>query len=84
MALNQLMRWLQGRPVFPLGTWMHWTGETVKLGSPKIVEILKEAGWPAQVDCVACGQPIISGLDWYNLGKVSGPCHYFVRCIKER
>lgn len=79
-ALTQLMRWLQGKPVLPLGTWRYWTGETVKMGDPSIVELLRSAGYPVQVKCVVCGDTIENGLDWWYLDKVSGPCHFGGAC----
>jgi hypothetical protein len=85
-ALSQLMRWLQNRPVFPIGTWKYWTGPTVLLGrgSGEIVSTLEAAGYPDEAICVVCGESILSGLDWCSLNNVSGPCHLFGRCQKER
>lgn len=79
-ALAQLMRWLQNRPVMPIGTWHYWSGESIRLGTPKMIKILESAGYPVTATCIACGESISSGLDWWHLGKVSGPCHTFATC----
>ncbi len=76
-ALSQLVRWLQCKPVLPLHVWRWWTGPGIAMGmdrGPEIVSILREAGYPEQVNCVLCDQPISGGLDWWNVEKVSGPC----------
>jgi hypothetical protein len=75
-ALSQLMRWLQGRPVFGIGTWRYWTGEYIRLGSPEIIQVLTDGGYPAGQVCVRCGGAIgpDQGLDWWNLEGISGPC----------
>lgn len=75
-ALAQLVRWMQGKPILPLATWRHWTGERVYLGQkrgPECVSILEAAGYPETVNCVLCGVEL-RGLDWWSLDGVSGPC----------
>lgn len=77
-ALSQLVRWIQGKPVLPMGTWRYWTGPVVAMGrenGPSIIEILAQAGYPEQVNCVRCGEPVTAGLDWWSLNGVSGPAH---------
>lgn len=84
-AISQLIRWIQGRPVFPLGTWRYWAGPVVGLGSPVTLELLAGASWPESVPCVVCGQTIKGGLDWWCLDGLSGPCHTFAptRCPQD-
>lgn len=73
-ALSQLIRWLQEKPVLPIASWRYWASETCKLLPLEAVDELSAAGYPEQVDCVLCHQPIIGGLDWWSLDGVTGPC----------
>lgn len=76
-ALSQLVRWVQGKPVLPLGSWRHWMSRTCYLGrehGPEAIEILRDGGYPEQVPCVLCNNIIAGGLDWWHLDGVSGPC----------
>ena len=76
-ALSQLVRWIQDRPVLPLGTWRHWMGPKCYLGrehGPEAVEMLRDAGYPEVAICVLCHKVIDGGMDWWNLDGVSGPC----------
>lgn len=74
-ALSQLIRWIKGRPVLPMGSWRYWA--RVGLGRPdglKMLELLKGAGYPENTPCVLCGRELDGTLDWWNLDGVSGPC----------
>lgn len=73
-ALSQLVRWIQGKPVLPISTWHYWSREQCKLLPPSAVDELVAGGYPQHVDCVLCGRLIVGSLDWWSLGKVSGPC----------
>lgn len=76
-AVSQLVRWLQNKPVLPIATWRYWASEKVKLLDNNSVDILAEAGYPSDAKCVLCGRSLHKSLDWWHLGKVSGPCcHY--------
>jgi hypothetical protein len=86
-ALSQLVRWVQDKPVLPLGTWRHWCGPRVALGrenGPKIVTLLQERGYPEHVDCVLCHVPIVGGLDWWSLNGVSGPCCHHTEGCRQK
>lgn len=77
MALSQLIRWLQCRPVLGIDTWAYWVGPAIKLADPKIIEILTKGGYPVDQTCILCGKainPQSDGLDWWDLKDVSGPC----------
>lgn len=84
-ALSQLVRWIKGQPVMPIGVFEWWDSPTVKLmdgeGAP-IRKILLDAGYPETVKCVICGEKP-KGLDWWSLDKLSGPCCSFGRCEDE-
>ena len=76
-ALFQLVRWVQERPILPIRTWRYWASDTVKMLPPEAVDKLLAAGWPESVLCVLCKgtiDPPITGLDWWHLDGVSGPC----------
>jgi hypothetical protein len=81
-ALAQLVRWIKGRPVLPLSTWIYWGGEQCRLmrqqgddNGAQAISALRAAGYPETVPCVLCGQTLGSGgLDWWSLDKVTGPC----------
>lgn len=89
MALSQLMRWLQNRPVLGLGTWMHWTSPQIGIGGPNsslLLEILRDGGYPSDQICVLCQKkidPRKDGLDWWHLDKISGPCCTNTTCQRE-
>lgn len=76
-ALAQLVRWIQGKPVLPMGTWRHWFGDKCRLASdrgPEALRALEHAEWPEIANCVLCHQPIAAGMDWWSLDGVTGPC----------
>jgi hypothetical protein len=75
-ALSQLIRWLRGQPVFPIGTWRYWISDGIQLGPPQIVPILLGGGYPEKASCVLCTRVLgkSTGLDWWSLDDVSGPC----------
>lgn len=73
-ALSQLVRWILDKPVLPTSTWRYWASDACKLLSMSSVSILVDAGYPDVVRCVLCGRELLSGLDWWRLDKVSGPC----------
>lgn len=80
VALSQLVRWCNRKPVLPLSTWEWWAGDKCKLlrqqgdNGAAALAALRSAGYPEKVDCVLCDHPIKGGLDWWRVGKVSGPC----------
>ena len=84
MALSQLIRWVQGKPVLPLGTWRHWASDRVKLLPESAVRELMSAGYPEIVDCVCCNQPLHGRLDWWSLDGLSGPCCLWSKACDER
>jgi hypothetical protein len=79
-ALSQLIRWLQDRPVFGISTWQYWASPSVRLGDnngQQLLEVLEAGGYPTDHVCVLCNtviSPRTTGLDWWDLGGVSGPC----------
>lgn len=73
-GLAQLIRWVRGQPVVPIGTWRRWAAEQIKLLPVEAVEKLSAAGWPAIASCVLCGVELLQGFDWWSLKGVSGPC----------
>lgn len=77
-ALSQLVRWIQGRPIWPLRMWRYWTSERVFLGQERgseMVAALEKAGYPESTACVLCGRDLASAyIDWWSLDGVSGPC----------
>ena len=75
-ALSQLIRWLRGKPVLPIGTWRYWASEKISLLPLASVAVLEAGGYPKAVDCILCGRRLTS-YDWWSLDGVSGPCcHY--------
>lgn len=77
VALSQLVRFVQGKPVMGFATWRYWAGEGVALIRHGDLEAalatLKAAGYPEEPKCVLCGQTGSIG-DWWSLSGVSGPC----------
>ena len=78
-ALSQLVRWIKGKPVLPLATWIYWGGEACRLlrhgnGPESAIEQLKSGGYPQESNCVLCGEKLTGSLDWWSLDGVSGPC----------
>ena len=74
-ALSQLIRWLDLKPVLPLATWRYWASDKIKLLPVQTVDgVLSQAGYPEITPCVLCGEPLTGALDWWSLGKISGPC----------
>lgn len=76
LALSQLIRWLQDRPVLPLSSWHHWCSDRLYLARSRGAEVcslLSDAGWPRLVACVLCGKEIEHARDWWDLDGVSGP-----------
>lgn len=86
-ALYQLIRWCQHKPVLPLSQWRWWTSERVRLADdrgPQLVQVLTAGGWPEVVHCVLCGQPVVNGIDWWDLEGVSGPCCHYTSGCRQR
>jgi len=86
-ALSQLVRWIQGRPVLPIGSWRYWTGPQVALGrerGPAIVEGLLQAGYPVKTPCVLCGLELEQAGDWWSLDGVSGPSCAWTRGCRQK
>lgn len=79
IALSQLVRWVQGKPVMGISTWRHWAHPNCNLlrragdGGQQTIERLLAGGYPSEVPCVLCGDTAHIG-DWWSLNKVSGPC----------
>jgi hypothetical protein len=78
IALSQLIRWLQDKPVLPISTWKMWASKNYGLIKDSDIDILLNAGYPQKASCVLCGQQLNRGFDWWCLDSVSGPCcpHY--------
>ncbi len=74
MALSQLVRWAQEKPVLPIGSWRYWASERIQLTNSETLEILRSAGYPEEARCVLCGEVIAGGMDWWHLDGVTGPC----------
>lgn len=78
VALSQLVRWCQRKPVLPLATWRYWADEQVRLlrhgDVPSALSALRDAGYPEVATCVLCGRFVDGGCDWWSLKGVSGPC----------
>ena len=79
-ALANLVRWIKGMPVVPIGTWDWWADPD---GNCKLLrqcdpapalQAMRDAGYPEQAACVLCGRSPLRGFDWWNLDGVSGPC----------
>lgn len=91
VALAQLVRWIKGRPVLPLTTWMYWACDRVALlrqqndNGAAAIESLRDAGYPEVSKCVLCGVDLaIAGFDWWCLDGVSGPCcHHTQGCRQD-
>lgn len=76
-AMSQLVRWVQGKPVLPISSWQYWCSDKILIArerGPELVDLLLSNGYPEHVSCVLCKTTIEGSLDWWNLGKVSGPC----------
>lgn len=81
-ALAQLVRWVRGQPVLPLGTWRYWCSEKVGLGrrpngasnGAELLRVLEEGGYPHVATCCLCGRTPLPRFDWWHLKLVSGPC----------
>lgn len=76
--VTELMRWVKGEPVFPLGCWRFWCSMTIGV-DPKALELVTSYGWPERVPCVICGKMIGEGerMDEYAWKEfdVCGPGH---------
>lgn len=86
-ALSQLVRWIRGQPVLPLSTWRYWFGDKLQLARDRGDEAIKHlvhAEYPEVATCVLCDQPIVGGLDWWNLDGVSGPCCGWTTGCRQR
>jgi hypothetical protein len=82
IAISQLIRWVQGKPVLPLASFKWWCSETIKLAGDRgneLIITLGTSGYPVEVTCVVCGKPP-KGLDWFNRDGVSGPCCRWASC----
>lgn len=83
-ALSQLIRWLRGQPVLPIGTWAYWASDLMRLLPPEAVGDLSEGGYPDHADCVLCGTRLGGSLDWWSLDGVSGPCCRWANGCRQR
>lgn len=89
VALSQLVRWIQGRPVMSLAAWRHWAAPGCALlrqqgdDGAAAIAALEAAGYPQQAKCVLCGQTGHIG-DWWSLNGVSGPCCGMNRGCEQR
>jgi hypothetical protein len=82
-ALAQLIRYVRDLPRLPMVTWEYWASESVKLGTPRTVELLRSGGYsdPRKTCCVLCGDPDFKrGLDWWSLDGIVGPSCRFGEC----
>lgn len=79
-----LIRWIQGRPVFPMSTWEYWASGTINLCNQETLALLVEYGYPKHVECVLCGNEIKGGLDWWCLDNLSGPCCSWTSGCKQK
>lgn len=80
VAMAQLIRWIQGKPVVPLVCWQNWCGDHVGLArarggnhATELLQALREGGYPEHANCVLCGVRL-TNYDWWCLDGVSGPC----------
>lgn len=82
--LVQLILWHQGKPHRPLSAMRLWVDRGA--GNEKFLQLLEKYGYDTQelCKCVLCGEYPIkdSGLDWWKLGKNSGPVCSMGRCRK--
>lgn len=83
-AIAQLIRYVQGKTIFPLSVWQHWFSYQGVPDDryPNLIATLQEIGWPEEVKCVVCGEKP-KGMDWWNGRELSGPCCSFGRCDKR-
>ena len=71
-AFDLLIRYLQGKPSIPLGTWCGMVSGPAKLAGgngPTFLRALDAAGWPAVVPCILCGKEITLTGDWWTIGE---------------
>jgi len=87
IALSQLVRWIQDKPILPLTTWEYWGTPKYRLFRDKaadIIKLLTDAKYPQNALCVLCNQQLKS-MDWWSLGGVSGPCCNMTSgCMQKR
>lgn len=86
LATGQLVRWVRSLTRLPLKAWRHWTGESVKLCSPEVVDLLQRLEYDTYeaCRCVLCRQWPMCGLDWWSLEGNVGPCCSFGACRDGR
>lgn len=79
-CFDMIARAVQGKPVFPLGTWRYLISGPCGLckNNPQpLLDALTAANWPEEVPCILCGKPLTSCGDWWAIGegrkRKSGP-----------
>ena len=88
-ALSQLVRWIQGKTVLPLSSWIYWAGENCRLlrqegdFGESALKKLSDAGYPETVPCVLCGDHGHIG-DWWHLDAVVGPCCHMSEGCRQK
>ena len=87
-AIAHLALWVRELPCYPIETWEHWCGESVRMrGGDTIIPLLKENQYPTGFACVFCGNPK-GRKDWYWFSKHPkhsgfGCCHPECQQIKD-
>lgn len=90
-AVSQLVRWVQGKPVYGLETWKYWGSDGMGLFNcggnrrdpVEVLELIRKSGWPEHPVCILCKRTPPKGLDWWSLDGKSGPCCSFGRCTDD-
>lgn len=84
-AMAQLIRYIRDLPRLPIETWRYWGGDSVKLCTPRTLELLESSDYanPGKTRCVLCGLFPLKSIDWWSLDRVTGPCCFGGRCIPE-
>lgn len=75
-ALHQLVRFVHGKPVGGLNSWVYWCSETIRLAGDRGVELVEmlKPHWP-ESRCVLCGMSLEGqGTDWWADKQRVGPC----------
>lgn len=86
-CLSMLVRWIRGENVMPLRVFKWWDEPQYAMfrnddgtsSGAKVMDILREAGYPETSKCMICGEEP-KGLDWWNDKKKAGPCCSYGRC----
>lgn len=80
-GIAQMIRYVRDLPRLPLLTWEYWSGDSVKLCTPRTLELLKSSDYSKKTNCVLCGSSEWKrGLDWWSLDGKIGPCCSHGKC----